>query len=94
MRWEALRILKNGRTWSRMVTWLLLGRLGGSLEVQNGRRIVQERSLEVLVRVSGSSHRADGVVLRGLGRVSGGLQRVHGVSWDGPERACKGFWRS
>ena len=69
-------MVQNGPKWSRMIIWRLLGRLGGSLEVQNGRRIVQERSLEVLVRVSGGS------------------QRVPGVSWDGPERSWEGLWRS
>ena len=35
-----------------------------------------------------------GTVLRGLVRISGGPQRVHGVSWDGLERSCEGLWRS
>ena len=33
----ALRIVNNGPEWSRMVTWRLLGRLGGSLEILRGR---------------------------------------------------------
>ena len=69
-------MVQNSPIWYRMIIWRLLGRLGGSLEIQNGRRIVQERSLEVLVRVSGGS------------------QRVPGVSWDGPERSWEGLWRS
>ena len=69
-------MVENGPKWSRMIIWRVLGRLGRFLEVQNGRRIVQERSLEVLVRVSGGS------------------QRVPGVSWDGPERSWEGLWRS
>ena len=54
-------MVQNGPKWSRMVTWRLLGRLGGSLEVLRG--------------CMGSP----GTVLRGLVRVSGGPERVHGV---------------
>ena len=68
-------MVQNGPKWSRMIIWRVLGRLAGALEAQHGRRIVQERSLEVLVRVSGGS------------------QRVPGVSWDGPERSWEGLWR-
>ena len=48
--------LNTSPEWSRMVTWRLLGRLGGSLEV------------------------------------SGGPQRVHGVSLDGHESSFEGLY--
>ena len=64
-----------------MVIWRILGRLGGSLEVQNGRRIVQERSSEVLVRVSGGSARVPGVSWDGPER-----------SWEGLWRSSEGAW--
>ena len=68
-------MVQNGPKWSRMIIWRVLGSLGGSLEVQNGRRIVQERSLEVLVRVSGDPQRVHGVSWDGLEKSCEGLWR-------------------
>ena len=68
-------MVQNGPKWSRMIIWRVLGRLGGFLEVQNARRIVQERSLEVLVRVFGGPRRVHGVSWDGLERSCEGLWR-------------------
>ena len=41
-----------------------------------------------MVNMVQNGHMASpGTVLRGLVKVSGGPQRVHGVSWDGLERS-------
>ena len=80
-----------------MVTWRLLGRLGGSLEVLRGCMGSPGTVMRALVRVSmvqnGLLERLGGsleVLREGLWRSSG----VHGVSWDGLERSCEGLWRS
>ena len=51
-------------------------------------------ALEMVNMVQNGHRGSPGTVLRGLVKVSGGPQRVHGVSWDGLKRSCEGLWRS
>ena len=80
LRWGALRMVNNGPEWSRTLDngpeWSpgALGRVSGGPE---------RGSLEVFRGCMGSP----GTVLRGLLRVSGGPERVHGV----PKLANRSF---
>ena len=49
----ALRTVKNGPEWSRMVTWRLLGRLAGSREILTGRTESPGTVMRSLGSVSG-----------------------------------------
>ena len=48
---------------------------------------------EDLWRLSEGAMGSPGTVLRGVGRVPGGPQRVHGGVWDGLERISLGYER-
>ena len=79
--WEALRMVNYGPEWSRMVTWRLLGRLGGSLEVLRGCMGFLGTVMRALVGVS--------MVQNGLlERLGGSLEVLREGLW----RSSEGAW--